>query len=412
MDRVRVLEVLEANVGGARKHVFQLLRGLDRGRFELHLACSMERDAGVAAELDALSAEGVRVFPVRMLRRPAPLADFGALGALCRLMRAGAYNLVHTHASKAGFLGRLAARRARVPAVVHTPHTFPFERRDTPLRRLYLALERRAARWADRIVLVSPSQRRVAEGAGIGPAERLVVIPNGIPMPTGEPRHEYRSELGLRNADVAVAFVGRLTPQKDVQTFLAVAGELRRALPGVRLFAVGATDSHRYLRSLRPPPGAEAWRVLACGRGLCAPRGAGTPGPQAAVLWSPELPVQVLGHRADAPELVAAFDVVLLPSLYEGLPYSLLEAMARRLPVVASDVTGNRDVIEHGRSGFLVPVGDVSGFANHALRLAEDAALRSRMGEATRERVAAEFTEERFLRRMTELYEGVLGRRA
>ena len=400
MARIKLLEVLEANMGGARKHVFQLLRGLDRDRFELHLACSTQRDEGVAAELDALRSEGLRVFPVRMLRRPAPLSDFAALGALTRLMRAERYGLVHTHASKAGFLGRLAARRARVPAVVHTPHTFPFERRDTLFAPLYRLLERRAGRWADRIVLVSASQRHVAEAAGIGPADRLVVIPNGIPMPTGESRHKYRSELGLGDSDVAMAFVGRLAPQKDVQTFLAVAGELRRALPSVRLFVAGSADNRHYLRSLRPAPTPEAWRVLA--EGGKEPRGV--------VHWSPELPVQVLGHRADAADLVAAFDVVLLPSLYEGLPYSLLEAMAQRVPVVASDVTGNRDAIEHGRSGFLVALGDVSAFASQALSLLRDAACRAHMGDAARERVAAEFTEDRFLRRMTELYEGLLER--
>ena len=132
--------------------------------------------------------------------------------------------------------------------------------------------------------------------------------------------------------------------------------------------------------------------------------------PRGVVHWSPELPVQVLGHRADAADLVAAFDVVLLPSLYEGLPYSLLEAMAQRVPVVASDVTGNRDAIEHGRSGFLVALGDVSAFASQALSLLRDAACRAHMGDAARERVAAEFTEDRFLRRMTELYEGLLER--
>jgi glycosyltransferase involved in cell wall biosynthesis len=120
------------------------------------------------------------------------------------------------------------------------------------------------------------------------------------------------------------------------------------------------------------------------------------------------LPVQVLGHRPDAPQLVAAFDVALLTSRYEGLPYSLLEAMANRVPVVASDATGNRDVIEHGHSGCLLPVGDVAGFVRSTLQLLNDQARRRQLGAAARERVASTFTEERFLRQTGELYEAML----
>jgi len=403
MPTTKVLQVLEATVGGARKHVGQVLRRLLRTqRFEVHLACSLERDPTAAAWCDARAAEGVRVVPVRMLRRPAPLADVAALRHLTRLMRAERYDLVHTHAAKAGFLGRWAARRAGVPAVVHTPHTFPFERRDTPLAPLYRALERRAARWADRIVLVCESQRSMAEGAGIGPSERLVVIPNGIAPPAREPaalRGRFRAELGLEPGDVAVAFVGRLTPQKDIQTFLSAAARVGREVPAARFFVVGGTDSRRYLRSLRPPVSAEAWRVVTQG----AAAGAHAE-------WSADLPVRVLGHRDDAVELVAAFDVVVLPSLYEGLPYSLLEAMAQGVATVASDVTGNRDAIEQGRSGLLVAPGDVGGFARAVAELCRDAELRARVGAAARERVAAEFTEEGSLARLVALYDELLAR--
>ncbi len=393
MPRLKVLEVLEATVGGAWKHVRQLLLGLDPARFELHLACSTERDPSVAAELDALRKQGVRVWPVRMVRRPAPLTDLKALQALTAIIRAGRYDVVHTHAAKAGFLGRLAARRAGVRAILHTPHTFPFERRDTLLGPLYRALERVAAKWAHRLILVSPSQRQIAEGAGIGSPERLVVVPNGIRLPEGDAattRRKFRHALGLGESDPAIGFVGRVTPQKDVQTFLRVAGELCRALPEVRLFIVGGADNPRYVRRLRPPASREAVGVLA--------------GHDGSAMWSAELPVHVLGPRPDAAELVAAFDVVLLPSLYEGLPYSLLEAMAQGVAVVASRVTGNQDAIEHGLSGFLVEAGNIDGFVRSTLEVMKDSAIRARVGEAARRRVAAEFTEERFLIRMAELY--------
>ena len=399
MERVKVLEVLEANVGGARKHVFQILRGLDREQFDVHLACSLERDPAAAADLAALRAEGVRVATVRMVRRPSPLSDLRALGSLRRLMSAERYGLVHTHAAKAGFLGRLAARRAGVLAVLHTPHTFPFEREDTVLAPLYRFLERWAARWADRIVLVAESQRATALAAGLCEESRLAVVPNGVRLPAEEPaemRRRYRAELGIGEAALAVAFAGRITPQKDVQTFLSAAAQVRRQWPEVQAFVVGGADNARYLRSLRPPLADAARRVVTGG----AP-------PSEPVVWCPALPVRVLGHRADAAQLMAAFDVVVLPSRYEGLPYSLLEAMAWGVPVVASDVTGNRDVIEEGRSGLLVPRGDVAGFVRGMVRVLTDGELRSRLGAAARERVATSFTEERFLRQITSLYDSV-----
>jgi len=402
MQPAKVLEVLEASIGGARKHVLQILRGLDRGRFELHLACSLERDPGAAAEVEALRSEGIRVSVVPMLRRPAPLSDALALRALSRLMRAERFQLVHTHAAKAGFLGRLAARRARVPAILHTPHTFPFELTDTVLAPLYRLLERRAAAWADRIVLVAPSQREAAERARLCPSSRLVVIENGIELPPADPaeaRRRYRAELGLGEDTPAFGFVGRIAPQKDIQTFLSVAGEVCREMPSARAFLVGEAGGRRYLRSLRPRISPDAWRAVALGER-----------PSRAIPWSASLPVAVLGGRPDAADLVAAFDVVVLPSLYEGLPYALLEAMACRVPVVASAVTGNRDAIEDGRSGVLVPAGDVAGFARAVLALLADGGRRRTLGAAARERVAARFAEQRFLREMDALYTEMLER--
>jgi glycosyltransferase involved in cell wall biosynthesis len=400
MDRTRVLQILEANVGGARKHVHQILCGLERERFAFHLACSLDRDPGGASELEALRETGIEATAIPMRRRPSPCSDLAALVRLRRLVREGHFDLVHTHAAKAGFLGRLAARSAGVPAVLHTPHTFPFERVDTSLAPLYRMLERKAAKWCDRIVLVAPSQREVALRAGLCDEERLVVVENGITPPADPPealRRRYREELGLGEGTPAVAFVARLTPQKDVQTFLSMAAELCRELPELRAFVVGRAGRPRYLRSLRPRPGAEAWRVLVDG----APAGEGVP-------WSASLPARVLGERRDAAELVAAFDLVILPSRYEGLPYSLLEAMACRVPVVASDVTGNRDVIEHGRSGWLAEAGDVAGFGRGVRALLADDGRRREVGAAARERVLASFTEERFLRGMTRLYDSML----
>lgn len=403
MARAKVLQVLEAAAGGTRTHVLQILRGLDSERYELHLACSFQRDPAGAEAFQAEASRHARVIEAPMKRRPAPLADLRALRALASLMRAERYDIVHTHAAKAGFLGRLAARRARVPAIIHTPHTFPFQRVDTRLAWLYRWLERRAARWCHRIVCLTESQRQIALEARLCEPEKLVVIPNGVALPPQEPevlRRRYRAELGLDAGTPAVGFVGRLSPQKDIQTLLSVAAELFRSVPDVRVLLVGTSDNRRYLRSLRPRIAADGWRVVAEG----AP-------PAGRVAWSPELPVELLGARADAAELVAAFDVLLLPSRYEGMPYALLEAMACRVPAVASDVTGNRDAMEHGMSGLLVPPGDAKGFCTALREVLCDSQKRRRLGGSARERVAERFTEGRFVREIDGLYSALLGER-
>jgi len=394
--RFKILEVLEANVGGARKHVLDILRCLDRSRFQPHVACSLRRGFDAPDALRRFETLGARTTVVPMLRRPAPLADLRSLRNLVRLIRRERFAIVHTHASKAGFLGRLAARRAGAPAVVHTPHTFPFERCDTPLAPLYRLLERRAAKWADRIVLVAPSQRATAEELGVAEG-RLVVIENGVEPPPEPPetlRARYREKLGLAADEPAFAFVGRLTPQKDVQTFLRLAAEVLRLVPEAKGFVVGATDNPAYLRSLRPRPSPQAWQTLSEGKP-----------PEGLLLWSHDLPLRVLGHRSDAPTLVAAFDLVILPSLYEGLPYSLLEAMACGVPVVASNVTGARDAILDGETGFLVAVGDVTAFAGAAAKVLTDRALRLRLGAAAGKRALDHFSLERFAERINALYE-------
>lgn len=399
MRRIKVLQVLEASVGGARKHVVQILRGLDRERFELHLACSVEREPAVEALLDDLREEGIGVTELRMVRRLSPLADWAACRRLRALIRDGQYDIVHTHAAKAGFLGRRAARRAGVPVVLHTPHCFPFQLVDSSLVPFYRFLERRAARWANRIVLVAESQREVALGARLCSGERLAVVENGVRLPeedTAALRRRYREELGIAEDALAVGFVGRVTPQKDVQTFLSMVDGLLPSLPDLTVCLVGGASNLPYLRSLRPPVAEDARRVLTSG------------GPtNERVFWSPAMPVRVLGQRPDADRLVAAFDVVVLPSRYEGLPYSLLEAMACRVPVVASDVTGNHDAIEDGISGFLAPPQRTSAFAQLTARLLASDELRREMGAAARERVAARFTEERFLGGIASLYESL-----
>ncbi len=403
MGQIKVLHIIEATTGGTWKHVMQLLRGLDAEEFELCLAASFRRGPETAEDRRRAAAEHARVVEVPMHRRPAPVADLVALRALMRLIREFRPDIVHTHASKAGFLGRLAAHRAGVLAILHSPHTFPFQRVDTRLTAVYRWIERGAGRWCHRLVCLTDGQRQLALQAGLCREEKLVVIPHGITPLEQRPdalRQHYRQELGLDPQTPAVGFIGRIVAQKDIQTLLDAARRLFHAQPGTRVFLVGQADEGPYLRSLRPPIGERARQVV-------TGTSAGDPGTR----WSADLPVEVLGPRSDAAGLVAAFDALLLPSRYEGLPYVLLEAMGNAVAAVASDIPAHRHVVRHGVDGLLVPPGDASAFAE-ALRgfLAQPDVARQ-LGLAARQAVLERFTAGRFIADMEECYTKVLANR-
>jgi glycosyltransferase involved in cell wall biosynthesis len=375
-ERLKVAIALEATAGGTRKHVRELALGLDASRFEVHLVLSFCRSREMRADLALLRGRGIRVHTVCIHRRIDPVADLHALARLTRLFRRERFDVVHTQSSKAGFIGRLAARIAGVKRVLHTPHVWPFQWTRPPMKNLFLALEKRAARWCDRIVCVGREQCEIGLAYGVAPEERMVVIRNGVdvtPAPTARERAAVREELGVAQGEVVVGMVARLEPQKGVGRFIDAAAMLAREHANARFFLVGAGRLGKRM----------AARAAAHGLG-------------------PDR-LTFLGHRDDAARLYAVFDVFVLSSLYEGLPYVILEAMAAGLPVVATDVTGTREVVENDVTGTLVPMGDAPAIARGITPYLDDEALRAATGDRARARVGERFTTARFI----ELHEGL-----
>lgn len=376
---LKVLEVLEATAGGARRHLLDLVLNLPAGRFEVSVACSTQRDPRFLDDIELLEARGIRVHELPMQRSIRPIGDAIAFGRLLLLIRRGGFDVVHTHSSKAGFLGRLAGALAGVPRVIHTPHAFPFEMDVNRLSRFwYRQLERLAARGCDRIVCVCPSQRALAESL-VEPA-RVVVIENGIaPRPPWEAtdRERRRREWGMAADAPVVGMVGRFMLQKGHSDFVAAAARVAARLPEARFVLVGDGELKPRIEK----------RIFAAGlkdRFLLIPA------------------------REDVPDLLPLFDVVALPSLWEGLPYVLLEAMAAGRGVVAARVGGMADVIENGVDGLLVPPRTPAALAEAIVKLFDNAERRSTMGEHARETVMSRYGLDRMIGRLTALYEGAL----
>lgn len=379
---IRVLEVIESVTAGVARHVLTLAAGLDRRQFAATVACpSVRRDARRDTRfVDELAARGVPRLDVPMRRELDPRSDSRAIGRLRRAIRRGRYDLVHAHSSKAGILARLAA--LGTPArTLYTPHAFAFAGARGVKRLVYWAPEVLLARGTDVLICVSESERREVRRAGLRARRGTVVIPNGIESAAYADRSARvfaRAALGLEPETVLIGSVGRLMPQKGYGDLLEAAPRVLARWPTARFALVGEGDLEEALR-------AQAHRL----------------GVERQVLF--------LGHRADVPTLLASFDLFVLPSLYEGLPYTLLEALATGLPSVATAVTGNVDIIRHEATGLLVPPADPDRLAGALLRLMADRALAARLGQAGQWDVARRFDLAATIAQTAALYRALVG---
>lgn len=375
---MHVLHVMEATVGGTRRHLLDVARGHRRLGLEVTVVASAEREPDFRSDLEALRAEGCWVHELPMVRPIRPATDWRHYRALRAILAARAPDVVHTHSSKAGVLGRRASLATGVGARVHTPHTFAFlfHAMFGPARRvLFRAVEGRLARRTHAIVAVSESEAESFRASGVVPPERVRVVPNGIdPTPWFEAAPADRAALGVPEGVPLLIVVGLLNAAKGQDDLLRA---LARTRAGAHLLLAGSGETEPELRA------------LAGSLGL-APR------------------VHFLGQRSDVPALLAAADALVLPSRWEGMPYVVLEAMAAGLPVVATAVDGARDLVRAGQTGWLVPVGAPDALAAALDELAEaDPQRRLRMGRAGRARVQAEFGLDAMLRGLVRVYEEV-----
>ncbi len=370
----RVLQVMECTIGGTRRHLTDVARGLAARGVETHLAVSAERQPDFRETLAELAAEGCVVHEVPMLRAIRPRTDARHLARLKALLREVRPDVVHTHSSKAGVLGRLASLSTGIGRRVHTPHTMAFLFRDMfgPLKRgLFFRIERGLARATDALVAVSESEARTFAASGVVDPARVRVVPNGIdPAPYAHATPADLAALGLDPARPTAAVVGLLNVAKGQDLAL----EALARHPALQLLLVGHGETEPELRDL-------AARLGVGGR------------------------VAFAGFRRDVPALLAAADLLLLPSRWEGMPYIVLEAMASGLPVAATPVDGARDLVEDGVTGWLAPDASADGVAAVLARaLAASPAERAALGAAGRARVRERYTADAMVEGLLALY--------
>ena len=362
------------------------LRSIQQAGYEVVGVSSAGPEAAV------LEAAGIRHIAVQMSRSPlTPFQDLVALWQLYCVFRRERFTIVHTHTPKPGLLGQLAARMAGVPVVVNTLHGFYFHDLMHPVwRRFYITMEKIAAQCSDIILSQNAEDIDTAIAQGICSADRIRQLGNGIDLRRFDRRtlcsadvDRKRADLGLPSGAPVVGFVGRLAARrKGFGDFLRAAQLVAGHLPSVHFLIVGDADHGKPDAVL--PSSAKDYGI-----------------------WER---CRFVGHRpnSELPGFYALMHVLALPSIFEGIPRVVMEACAMGLPVVATDVKGNREAVQQGDNGLLVPFGHPEALAVAILDLLNDPEKACHMGEEGRRMAKARFDERLVFERVKAEYARLL----
>jgi glycosyltransferase involved in cell wall biosynthesis len=382
---MRIVHIITRLIlGGAQENTLLTVDGLHHDYHDDVTLITGPAEGPEGDLFDRAAARGLKVEVMpELVRAIRPNLDWKAYVKLRAAIRRLAPEVVHTHSSKAGILGRAAAWHERVPAIVHTIHGLPFGPFETPIKnRLYIALERWAAGHCHAIVGVCDAMATQALAAGVGRPEQYVTVYSGMDadafLNPPRPRDEVRRELGLADDEVAFATVARLFELKGHDDILAIAPRVIAANPKVRFVWIGDGIWRDRLTAEIDRLGLRSSFVLT---GLVPP--------------------------GRIPELLQAVDAVIHPSLREGLARVLPQSLLVGRPVISYDVDGAREVVLP-ETGILLKPRDLDGLAAGILRLAGDSETRAAMGAEGRRRFADQFRHETMTRQLRSLYERLL----
>jgi glycosyltransferase involved in cell wall biosynthesis len=348
-------------------------------RYESVLACA---PGGALIDLVQRHGMEVRTFP-SLVQPLHPLKDFKAIFDLTAHLMTKPYQIVHTHNSKAGFVGRLSAKLARVPVIVHTVHGFAFHQQERPWRRfVFRNLERIASHWCDKMIFISQPLIDWALKERISCTRKMARIYSGIEMDRFHPvsaqeKARLKAKWGLHEQETVIGMVSKLWEGKGHDVLIRAFREIIKEKPQARLVIVGEGHLMEPLKAL---------------------------------VHQMELSDAVIftGFLEDVPQILAIFDVAVLPSYFEGMGRVLLEAMAMEKPVVGTLVGGIPDLIEQGVNGYLVSPGNEGELASAVLKILNDKSLAVNMGEAGRKKMTDRFSVDTMVRSIEEIYDELL----
>jgi len=380
---IRILHIHTLPViSGSGINTFLSMRGMDRGLFEVELACAPR-----GRLIDLVRNHNMKVREFKNLVQPLhPVKDLTAVLDLTLFLRRKKYHIVHTHNSKAGFIGRLAARLAGVPVIIHTVHGFAFHDQEPFWRQaLFRSMERAASHWCDKMIFISQPLIEWALKERVTVEDKVVKIYSGIELEQFRPVTEdekirTREKWGIGPGDAVIGVVSKLWGGKGHTVLIEAMKEIKKEVADARLVIVGEGCLYDRLYE-------QVNRL----------------GLKDSVLFT--------GFQMDVSEIVSTFDVAVLPSFFEGMGRVLLEAMAMEKPVVASRVGGIPDLVRDGFNGLLTTPGDVQGLADAIIKILNDRELAVRMGVNCRKMTSNQFSAEAMVKSIKKVYSECLERK-
>ena len=395
-EEIKVIHIItRLDMGGSAQNTLLTALNHDPQRYgvclikgsSLESAMTKAETKLVEDQLESAREQGIVIIDLpSLVRRISPINDLKAFISIFLLLRRSKPDIVHTHTSKAGILGRLAAWVARVPIVIHTPHGHVFYGHfGRSLSRMFLQMEKLLGRITHHQIALTPEEGNDYLNFGVAKSDNISVIHSGVDLncfkrSTTE-SNPKKNELGIPPDSLVVGYVGWLIPIKGVTYLVDAMAEVVQRHPNSLLLLVGKGDEKgEEETNLRE-------RVDSLGL---------------------EDRVRFLGWRPDVDEIMSCFDIFVLPSLNEGMGRVLVEAMATGLPIVASSVGGIPDLVKDGENGLLVPPANAGALEQAISDLLSDKPRRKRMGE-TGKRMCGLYSIEAMVEKIDNLYSRLLG---
>ena len=376
VKKIRVLEMIDdASIGGGQVHVLMLAKYLDRGKFEVGIACKGQGflvDEAGKLDIDTISVSMDNHISLKTLREVA------------QMFRRSNFDILHTHGGTAGFWGRIGAFVAGRPiGRIHSYHGMHYLSKNHAFPRHLRVIDRLLLCLTDKVICVCPSDYRKGLEAGIVSKKKGVIIHNGIEIKRFQnlkERKALRTQYGLDGSAIVFGNVGRLHVQKGQRYLLEAFQAVKSRQPHARLWIIGEGELKCELEKLAQELGIHG-------------------------------SVHFFGARTDVHELLPAIDAFVLSSLWEGQPISILEAGAAGKPVIATNIDGIADILVNEKNALLVPAKDPNALAAAMMRLIEDTGLRNYLSASMKTTISDNFTAEKMTKRIGDLYQATYSKR-
>jgi glycosyltransferase involved in cell wall biosynthesis len=372
---IKILYILEATSGGTQKHVIDIAKKIDKSEFQLDIIYSTDRNKNFVQESKGIFNNTIGL----PIKRSASFTDISNIIKMRKIILENNYDIVHCHSTKAGYVGRLAAFVSRHPNIIYSPHGFMFcDNRILMKRFLYLKMEKYLGYVTQKLVAVSGSERDIAIEHNIVPNKKIITLYNSID-PSDFDDFTYINRITEKikeGSEIILGTVGRLYYQKDPITLIKSFKIINNRFPNTKLVMVGDGPLEQVCIKLIDKLGLKS-------------------------------KIDLTGYQKNSKAYYKIFDIFMLSSHYEGLPYALLEAMSMGIPSIGTNVVGIKDLILNGRTGYLAEEEDYNGLADAVINLLSNPQIMSEFSENAKNITRENFNFNNGIKEYQEFYSSV-----